>query len=77
MSPFLKEICRNLPSGSRKEPVVILPLGLWKKVEEALEDLEMYTSEKLRRDIKKGRREARGNQTLTLDEVEKELLKIR
>ena len=40
-----------------KEGIVILPLKKWKKVEKALEDLEMYQSESLVREIEKRRRE--------------------
>ena len=40
-----------------KEGVVILPLKKWKKIEEELENLEMYRSEKLAKEIEKRRRE--------------------
>jgi hypothetical protein len=40
-----------------KEPVVVLPMKKWREIEDALEDLEMYTSEKLRKDIATARKE--------------------
>lgn len=40
-----------------KEGVVILPLEKWEKIEGALEDLEMYQSESLTREIDKRRKE--------------------
>ena len=40
-----------------KEGIVILPLKKWRKVEEELEDLEMYRSERLAREIEKRRKE--------------------
>ena len=40
-----------------KEGVVILPLEKWRKIEEKLEDLEMYRSESLAKEIEKKRKE--------------------
>jgi hypothetical protein len=40
-----------------KEGIVILPLERWRKVEEELEDLEMYRSESLAKEIEKRRKE--------------------
>lgn len=40
-----------------KEGVVILPLKKWRKIEEELEDLEMYRSTKLAREIEQRRKE--------------------
>lgn len=40
-----------------KEGIVILPLKKWKKIEESLEDLEMYRSEGLVKEIAKRRKE--------------------
>jgi len=40
-----------------KEGIVILPLRKWKMIEEALEDLEMYRSESLAKEIEKRRKE--------------------
>lgn len=40
-----------------KEGIVILSLKKWKEVEEALEDLEMYQSESLVKDIAKRRKD--------------------
>lgn len=40
-----------------KEGIVILPLKKWKRVEQALEDLEMYKSESLAKEINKRRKE--------------------
>ncbi len=39
------------------EPAVILPLKKWKEIEMELEDLEMYRSENLRKNIAKARSE--------------------
>lgn len=41
----------------KKEGVVILPLKKWKKIEQNLEDLEMYRSESLPKEIEKSRKE--------------------
>ncbi len=40
-----------------KEGVVILPLKKWQKIEEELENLEMYRSEALAKEIQKRRKE--------------------
>jgi len=40
-----------------KEGLVILPLEKWRKIEEKLEDLEMYRSESLAKEIEKRRKE--------------------
>ena len=40
-----------------KEGIVILPLKKWKKIERELEDLEMYKSERLAKEIEKRRKE--------------------
>ena len=40
-----------------KEGVVILPLKKWEKMKEELEDLEMYRSESLAKEIDKRRKE--------------------
>jgi hypothetical protein len=39
------------------EPVVVVPLDVWKEVEDRLEDLEMMQSESLRKRIAKARAE--------------------
>lgn len=39
-----------------KEGIVILPLRKWKKIEESLEDLEMYRSKSLVKEIDKRRK---------------------
>lgn len=39
-----------------KEGIVILPLKKWKIIEEQLEDLEMYNSESLAKEIEKRRK---------------------
>jgi len=39
-----------------KEGIVILPLKKWKIIEQQLEDLEMYSSESLAREIEKRRK---------------------
>lgn len=48
----------TLPTSAirEKEGIVILPLKKWKKVEQALEDLEMYRSESLAKEIGKRRK---------------------
>lgn len=44
-----------------KEPVVLVPLKLWRKIEDCLEDQEALASEAFRRRIRKARRDvARG-----------------
>lgn len=40
-----------------KEGVVILPLRKWQEIEEELENLEMYRSEALAKEIQKRRKE--------------------
>lgn len=40
-----------------KEGIVILPLKKWRKIEDDLEDLEMYRSEGLVKEIEKRRKE--------------------
>ena len=40
-----------------KDGVVILPLKKWEKMKKELEDLEMYRSEKLAKEINKRRKE--------------------
>lgn len=55
-----KRISKNivLPKSAirEKEGIVILPLKKWKMIEAQLEDLEMYTSENLAREIEKRRK---------------------
>ena len=57
-----------LPKSSirAKEGVVILPLKKWREVEEALEDLEMYRSEALEKEIKSRRKK---KETVPLEKV--------
>ena len=40
-----------------KEGIVILPLKKWKEIEKSLEDLEMYRSERLAKEIAKRRKQ--------------------
>lgn len=40
-----------------KEPVVVMPLKKWQTIESELEDLEMYRSVKLAKEIAKRRKE--------------------
>lgn len=40
-----------------KKPVVVLPLDIWKEIEERLEDFEMMASRALRKKIAKARSE--------------------
>lgn len=56
-----------------KEPVVVVPVEQWKKIEDALEDLTMYLSKKLQRNIRRARSEVRKGQVLTFKEVQKKL----
>jgi predicted metal-binding protein len=56
-----------------KEPAVILSMKKWKEIEDILEDYEMCTSVKFRKDIIKARREIKKGKLLTLEEVEKRL----
>jgi len=49
-----------------KEGVVILPLEKWGKIEGALEDLEMYQSENLVKEIQKRRKE---KETISLEKI--------
>jgi len=48
----------SLPKSAirEKEGVVILPLRKWVEIDEALEDLEMYRSESLAKEIAKRRK---------------------
>ncbi len=52
-----------------KQGVVILPLRKWKEVEKDLEDLEMYRSESLAKEINKRRKE---KETVSLEKLLKE-----
>jgi len=52
----------------KKEGIVILPLNKWKKIEEELEDLEMYRSEKFVKEIEKRRRQ---KETISLKKLVK------
>ena len=58
----------TLPKSAirEKEGIVILPLKKWRKVEEDLEDLEMYRSERLAKEIEKRRKE---KATIPLEEL--------
>lgn len=56
-----------------KEPVVVVSVEQWKKIEEALEDLAMYLSKKLQHNIRKARSEVRKGRVLTFEEVQKKL----
>jgi hypothetical protein len=49
-----------------KEGIVILSLEKWRKVEECLEDLEMYRSERLIREIERRRKEKK---IISLDKI--------
>lgn len=65
----------TLPKSAirEKEGVVILPLEKWKKVEGELEDLEMYRSEGLAKEIERRRKEVKDGKKITLEELEKKL----
>lgn len=54
-----------------KEPVVVVPVKEWQEIEDSLEDLAMYTSGKLRKDIQKSRVEAGRGNLFSIEEVEK------
>ena len=56
-----------------KEGVVILPLKKWEKIEEELEDLEVYRSETLAKEIRKAREDVRKGKVLSFTEVKKKL----
>ena len=58
----------TLPKSAirEKEGIVILPLKKWRKVEGELEDLEMYRSERLAKEIEKRRKE---KATIPLEEL--------
>jgi len=55
------QISKNiiLPKSAirEKEGVAVIPLKKWKKIEQELEDLEMYRSESLAKEIEKRRKE--------------------
>jgi len=65
----------TLPKSAirEKEGIVILPLKKWKKIEEELEDLEMYRSERLVKAIEKSRKEVKRGEVISLEELEKKL----
>lgn len=50
----------------RKNGIVILPLKKWKEIEEELEDLEMYRSESLAKEIARRRKE---KETVPLEKI--------
>ncbi len=54
-----KTIKFSLPKAStlKKEGFVILPLKKWQELEERMEDLEMFASQKLAQEITKRRKE--------------------
>ena len=53
----MKNITLSKEDIQEKEGVVVLPLKKWEKIEEELEDLEMYRSENLAKEIAKRRQE--------------------
>jgi len=55
-NPTSKNIVLPRSAIREKEGIVILPLKKWKIIEEQLEDLEMYSSESLAREIEKRRK---------------------
>ena len=56
-----------------REPMVILRASEWERIQDELEDLELYRSRNLRADIAKSRAEVQKGKTYTLDEIEKRL----
>lgn len=62
----------TLPSTliRRKQGIAILPLEEYERMKE---DLEMFHSKKLAKDVEKARREAKEGKIITLKEIEKEL----
>ena len=58
----------TLPGSTveRKGGVVILPLRKWERIEQDLEDLEMYRSENLAKEIDKRRKE---KETVPIEKV--------
>ncbi len=55
-NPTSKNIVLPRSAIREKEGIVILPLKKWKIIEQQLEDLEMYRSEGLAREIEKRRK---------------------
>ena len=53
-----------------KESMAVLPLKIWREIEEYIEDIEMSRSKTLAREIKKARTTQK---TYSLEEIKKEL----
>jgi len=62
------EGCRSQKIGGK--PVVILPLEIWKRIEDKLEDSEIFGFENIRRKIARARKETR---LYSVSEVKKAL----
>jgi len=56
INPASKSIVLPKSAVLKKEGIVILPLKKWKEIEQQLEDLEMYRSENLAKEIEKRRK---------------------
>ncbi len=69
----MKNITLSKEDVRETEGVVILPLKKWKKIEEDLEDLEMYRSENLAKEIKKAREEVKEGKVIGFTEIKKKL----
>ncbi len=55
-----KTLLKNLKiDKDNKMPFVVVPLKLWKKIEDQLEELKMLQSKSLRKKIQKARKEKR------------------
>lgn len=54
---FLEKLRESKPQKIGKSPVVVIPLAVWKELEEKLEDFDMLRSKKLVREIARVRRE--------------------
>lgn len=55
-----------------REPVVVLPLKEWERIEDALEDLEALSSPKYLRRIAHARAQASQGKVVSLEDIRKE-----
>ena len=66
LNQIIKNITLSKSAIREKKGVVILPLEKWRAIEEDLEDLEMYCSGNLAKEITKRREEKR---TVPLEKI--------
>ncbi len=52
-----------------KTPMVVIPLSVWGKIENYIEDLEMINSPSLRKNIKKARAEVKKGLVVPFEEL--------